>query len=162
MCIMEKNRDVEVGEVAPDFTLEDEDGNPVTLSEHRGETVVLMFYPFDWSGYCTDEHCAMRDVEPDWSDTGARIYGISRDSTYSHKAWKEHLGLNYSLLADMRGEVAKLYGAWNEENYRADRMTVVVDPEGIVRYVRHNHAGLKRDPAEVLEAVRGLVPSLRG
>ncbi len=84
------------------------------------------------------------------------MFGISRDSKYSHRAWKEHLGLTYSLLADLRGDVAKMYGAWNEAAYRADRVTVVVDPGGVVRYVVHNDAGRVRDQDEVLRAVRGI------
>src|SRR5215210_7551617 len=98
--------------------------------------------------------CGLRDRRDDWEGTGARLFGISRDSKYSHRAWKEHLGLTYSLLADLRGDVAKLYGAWNEALYRADRVTVVVDPEGIVRYMIHNDSGTIRDHNEALKAVR--------
>ncbi len=147
-------QDVQAGQPAPDFTLEDENGNRVTLSELRGQPVVLVFYPFDWSGICTREMCSIRDSYGLWQATGARVLGISRDSKYSHRAWKEHLGLGYSLLADLRGDVAKLYGAWNEQACRADRMTVVIDPQGIVRYVIHNDAGTMRDMGEALRAVR--------
>jgi peroxiredoxin len=151
---------VQVGQLAPDFTLEDENGNRITLSELRGQPVVLIFYPFDWSGICTKEMCTIRDNYNLWQATGARVFGISRDSKYSHRAWKEHLGLGYSLLADLRGDVARLYGAWNEQAYRADRMTVVIDPEGIVRYVIHNDAGTMRDMGEALRAVREIASAL--
>lgn len=156
---MPEQNEIRPGQMAPDFTLEDEHERPVQLSKLRGVPVVLMFYPFDWSGLCTQEVCAMRDMGPEWQRVGARVLGISRDSTYSHKAWKEHLGINYSLLADLSGEVASLYGCWNEALHRADRMTVVVDPEGVVRYVIHNHAGLVRDHHEALAAVREMAGS---
>lgn len=149
-----EGRDVEIGQVAPNFTLDYENSNKITLSDFRGETVVLMFYPFDWSGLCTEELCTVRDKQADWSASGARVFGISRDSKYSHKAWKEHLGLDYSLLADLRGDVAKQYGAWNENAYPADRMTLVVDAKGIVGHVVHNDAGTARDQGKILEAVR--------
>jgi peroxiredoxin len=149
-------RDVRVGEVAPDFELDDENGSKVRLSDLRGQPVVLVFYPFDWSGTCTKELCSIRDTSGDWEATGARVFGISRDSKYSHRAWKEHLGLNYSLLADLVGDAAKKYGAWNEGAHRADRMTVVIDPEGIVRYVIHNDSGTMRDHSEALQMVRDM------
>lgn len=148
------NRDVQVGEEAPDFELEDENGQLVKLSDLRGQTVVLIFYPFDWSGTCTKELCNLRDNHGDWAATGAKVFGISRDSRYSHRAWKEHLGLTYSLLADMIGEAAKKYGAWNEPRHRADRVTVVIDANGIVRYVIHNDSATMRDHTEALDTVR--------
>lgn len=159
---MLNQNDVQVGQPAPDFTLKNENGDDVRLSDLRGEPVVLMFYPFDWSGTCTEELCTLRDHEADWTSTGARVFGISRDSIYSHKAWKEHLGLNYSLLADLVGDVAKQYGAWNEVAYRADRMTVVIDPEGIVRYVVHNPSSQVRDQDQILQAVREMTATARG
>jgi peroxiredoxin len=154
-------KEVEVGKPAPDFTLEDENGNKVQLRALRGEPVVLMFYPFDWLGTCTEEMCDMRDRQPAWESTGARIFGVSRDSKYSHKAWKQHLGLSYSLLADLTGDVAKEYGAWNEPAHRADRMTVVIDPQGIVRCVVHNSSAQKRDQDQILQAVRDMVAATK-
>jgi peroxiredoxin len=151
------NQDVQVGQQAPDFILDNENGERVRLSDLRGNPVVLIFYPFDWSGTCTKELCSLRDNYGAWESSGAKVYGISRDSRYSHKAWKEHLGLTYSLLADLVGEAAKKYGAWNENLHRADRMTVVIDPEGIVRYVLHNDSGTMRDHTEALQSVREMV-----
>lgn len=150
------NRDSLVGTQAPDFTLDNENGEKVTLSELRGQPVVLVFYPFDWSGTCTKELCSLRDNYGDWESSGAKVLGISRDSRYSHKAWIDHLTLGYSLLADLVGEAAKKYGAWNEAAHRADRVTVVIDPEGIVRYVLHNDSGTVRDQSQALESVRSM------
>jgi peroxiredoxin len=154
------NLDLQVGQQAPDFTLDNEDGEKVTLSDLRGQPVVLAFYPFDWSGTCTKELCSLRDNHGDWASTGATVYGISRDSKYSHKAWKEHLGLNYSLLADLVGEAAKKYGVWDETRHRADRVTFVIDPEGIVRYVVRDAVTMS-DHAEALQAVRGMAAAGR-
>lgn len=154
-----KSNDIEVGQRAPNFTLEDENGNKVQLNDLRGEPVVLIFYPFDWSDKCTQEMCTVRDKEVDWQSTGARVFGVSRDSRYSHKAWKDQLGLNYSLLADITGDVARQFGAWNENAHRADRMTVVIDSEGIVRYVVHNAAATIRNQEEALQAVRQMISS---
>ncbi|MDQ6693992.1 MAG: redoxin domain-containing protein [Chloroflexota bacterium] len=154
-------KDIEVGQPAPDFTLENQDGTRVQLSQLRGQPVVLLFYPFDWSGTCTSEVCSIRDKQADWESTGARVFGISRDSRYSHKAWRDQLGLSYDLLADLNGEVARQFNAWNESAHRADRVTVVVDPEGTVRYVVHNEAGKARNQDEVLAAVRDMVQTGR-
>jgi len=154
------NLDLQVGQQAPDFTLDDENGEKVTLSDLRGQPVVLVFYPFDWSGTCTKELCNLRDNHGDWASTGATVYGISRDSKYSHKAWKDHLSLNYSLLADLVGEAAKKYGVWDDTRHRADRVTFVIDPESIVRYVVRDAVTMS-DHAEALQAVREMAAAGR-
>ncbi len=161
MGTINSENDVKVGQTAPDFTLDDETGTKITLSELKGQPVVLIFYPFDWSGTCTQEMCSMRDSWGNWEGSGARVFGVSRDSKYSHRAWKEHLGLSHSLLADLTGDTARAYGAWNEPLHRADRMTVVIDPEGIVRYAIHNDGGTARDHNEALEAIRGMTVNSR-
>lgn len=105
------------------------------------------------------ELCGQRDKAPDWTAAGAVVYGISRDSIYSHKAWKDHMGLNYSLLADPVGDVARLYGAWNDAGHHATRTTVVTDPGGIIRYIGYigrNGAGDARDHLGLLQAVRAM------
>jgi peroxiredoxin len=121
---------IEVGQMAPDFTLPNQDREPTTLSELRGKPVVLVFYPFDFSPPCTAEHCEIRDEHKDWVERGATILGISRDSHFVHKAFKDAQHLDYPLLADMKGEVARLYGTWNEDVGVANRLTVVIDADG--------------------------------
>lgn len=140
---------IEVGQQAPDFTLQDEDGNEVTLSDLRGEPVVLMFYVFDFSGICTNELCEVRDDYQSWIDKGAKVFGISRDSRFSHKVFKEQQNLPYSLLADTRGEAAKAFGVWNDATLVAERGTFVIDREGKVVYAMHNKPPDARDHAEV-------------
>lgn len=145
--------DVAVGQEAPDFTARDENNQEVKLSSLRGSPVVLVFYPLDFSGFCTQEMCAIRDDYSAFQEKGAKVFGISRDSVFTHKAFKEKEGLKHSLLADMKGDIAKLYGCWNEAIGIADRMTVVIDKDGIITYVIHNNPGQLRDQKEALAAI---------
>ena len=131
---------LEIGQMAPDFTLNNQDREEITLSDLRGKPVVLVFYPFDFSGVCTAEHCEIRDDHSDWIDQGATVLGISRDSIFTHKAFKEQEKLSYSLLADMKGEVAQQYDTWNADIPAAERLTVVIDAEGNVVYQTKSNA----------------------
>lgn len=145
--------DIAVGQEAPDFTLRNEKNEPVTLSALRGTPVVLVFYPLDFSALCTAEMCAIRDDFSGFQEKGATVFGISRDSVWTHKAFKEKEGLTHSLLADMKGDASRLYGAWNEAAGVAERMTVVIDRAGIVQYVQHNGFGEARDPKQAIAAI---------
>lgn len=140
---------IEVGTQAPDFTLVDESNEKVTLSEMRGTPVILVFYPFDFSGICTAEHCDIRDNYSGWMAKGAKVYGISRDSRFTHAAFKEREGFEHSLLADLKGEVATQYGVWNAAAAAAERATFVIDRDGKVAYAIHNAIPDARDHAEV-------------
>ena len=144
---------IEVGQEAPDFTLRDENNQTVRLSELRGTAVVLVFYPLDFSPVCTTEMCALRDDYVHFEARGAKVFGISRDSVYAHKAFKDSLGLTYSLLADMKGEVARLYGCWNEALGLSERLTVVVGSDGVIRYVTRSEILKPRDHREALAAL---------
>lgn len=146
---------LEIGQEAPDFTLVNEDNEQVTLSELRGSPVVLVFYTFDFSGICTNELCEIRDDYSSWADAGATIYGISRDSRFSHAAFKQAENLSHSLLADLKGEVAQAYGTWNEALGAAERLTVVVDADGKVAYAQQNPIPEARDHSDVLAAIQG-------
>ena len=144
---------IEVGREAPEFTLRDEDNQQVRLSELRSTPVVLVFYPLDFSPVCSAEMCAYRDDHSQFEAKGARVFGISRDSVYAHKAFKDSLGLTYSLLADMKGEVARLYGCWNEALGLSERLTVVVGSDGVIRYVTRSEILKPRDHREALAAL---------
>ena len=144
---------VDVGQEAPDFTLRDENNQEVKLSALRGAPVVLVFYPLDFSPLCTNELCGIRDDYNAFEAKGAKVFGISRDSTWTHKAFIEKQGLKHSLLADMKGEVARLYGCWNEAVGLAERLTVVIDRGGVVRYVTHNALAQARDHKEAIAAL---------
>ena len=146
---------LEIGQGAPDFTLVNEDNEQVTLSELRGSPVVLVFYTFDFSGICTNELCEIRDDYSGWADAGATIFGISRDSRFSHAAFKQAENLSHSLLADLKGEVAQAYGTWNEALGAAERLTVVVDANGNIAYAQQNPIPEARDHSDVLSAIQG-------
>jgi peroxiredoxin len=123
-----------VGQEAPDFTLRDQDGQKVTLSEQRGQTIVLVFYPLDWSPGCTDQLNLYQDARGQFGD--ATMYGISVDSAFSHKAFQQHLGIEFSLLADFepKGEVARKYDMYMEKHGTNERGFVVIDPDGKVKH----------------------------
>ena len=125
-----------VGHQAPDFTLRDQDGKKVTLSELRGRMIVLVFYPLDWSPGCTDQLNIYQEVLGDFRSQGADLYGISVDSAFSHRAFREHLGLEFPLLADFepKGEVAARYGMYIAERGHNERGFVVIDADGTVKH----------------------------
>ena len=144
---------IAVGQDAPDFTLLNESSEEVTLSSHRGSPVVLVFYPLDFSGVCTTEHCDIRDNHQGWLDAGAVVYGISRDSRFTHAAFKAQERLPYSLLQDMQGEVAQQYDTWNADAGIATRLTVVINREGKVVYTTSSEVPTPRDHSEVAAAI---------
>ena len=147
-------KEVQVGETAPDFTLKDQDGNPVTLSGLRGKTVVLAFYPFDWSPVCTNENCALTQDLPQFAGKETELFGVSCDSRFSHKAWREKLGLKHSLLSDQKREVAKKYGLYIEDYNCSKRATVVVDKSGKVVFKKVQEIKVARSNQEILGAIR--------
>ncbi|MDA0364577.1 MAG: peroxiredoxin [Chloroflexi bacterium] len=145
---------IAVGQDAPDFTLRDENAQGVALSSFRGSPVVLVFYAFDFSGICTAEHCDIRDNYSSWMDHGAKVFGISRDSVFAHKAFKEREGFQHSLLADVTGEVATKYDTWNAAVGAAERATIVIDRDGKVAYYTKNAIPNARDHSEVAQHIK--------
>jgi peroxiredoxin len=127
---------IEPGSPAPDFTLRDQDGNQVSLRDYRGRTVVLVFYPSDFSPVCTDQLSVYQEVLPQLEEAGAELVGISVDGAFCHKAFREHQGLTIPLLADFhpKGEVAKAYGVWSEQYGVSGRALVMVGPDGAVEW----------------------------
>jgi thioredoxin-dependent peroxiredoxin len=125
-----------VGDEAPDFELEGTDG-PFKLSDHRGERVVLLFYPGDDTPVCTRQFCSYRDRAEDMGSLQATVVGISSQSVGSHESFAAKHGLNVPLLADVDRRVAKAYGAVTPVG-TTSRAVVIVDEQGIVRH-RHDH-----------------------
>jgi peroxiredoxin len=127
---------IEPGSPAPDFSLADQDGNRVSLSDLRGETVVLVFYPADFSPVCTDQLSVYQEVLGELEAQGVVLLGISVDGAFCHKAFQQHLNTTIPLLADFhpKGEVAKAYGVWSEEYGVASRSLVMVGPDGVVQW----------------------------
>lgn len=127
---------IEPGSKAPDFTLPDQDGNKVSLSDFVGRRVVLAFYPADFSPVCNDQLSIYQEVLGDIRDRGAELVGISTDGVFCHKAFAEKLGLEIPLLSDFhpQGEVAAAYGALIPERGHSNRSLVLVDGDGTVAW----------------------------
>jgi peroxiredoxin (alkyl hydroperoxide reductase subunit C) len=122
---------VESGSPAPDFSLTAQDGQQVSLEDLRGQTSVLVFYPLDFSPLCTDQLNVYNEVLDDLERLGAKLYGVSVDSAYCHKAFQSELGIRIPLLADFhpKGAVAKAYGVYDERWGSATRSLVMIDPD---------------------------------
>jgi peroxiredoxin Q/BCP len=145
-----------VGEPAPDFEL-DGTGGSFKLSDHRGERVVLLFYPGDNTMVCTKQFCSYRDRPDDFAALGATVVGISAQSVASHQGFIEGNHLTVPLLADEGGAVAKLYGAWGGP-LKTKRAVIVIDEEGVVRH-RHDHMlGLDYQSVDDLRAALEALP----
>ncbi|HEX2233846.1 MAG TPA: redoxin domain-containing protein [Thermoleophilaceae bacterium] len=127
---------IEPGSAAPDFTLPDQDGDEVSLADFRGQTVVLAFYPADFSPVCTDQLNVYQEVLGELEERGVTLVGVSVDSAWTHKAFQGHLGVTIPLLADFhpKGEVAQAYGAYNEKRGVAKRALVMIGPDGAVQW----------------------------
>ena len=147
-----------VGQAAPDFELANQFGEPVRLSELRGRNVVLVFFPFAFSGICTGELCEIRDNLALFEDADAAVLGISVDSKFAQRAYAEKEGYSFDLLADFwpHGAVAQRYGVFDPDSGMAKRGTFIIDEHGTVRYVVVNPRGQARDFTEYRAALAGL------
>jgi mycoredoxin-dependent peroxiredoxin len=126
---------IEVGREAPDFTLKDQGGNDVTLSSFRGEqNVVLVFYPFTFTGVCEGELCSLRDDLSQFETSSAQVLAVSCDSRFAQQQWAKAQGFTFPVLSDFwpHGEVARAYGVFNEQLGCANRATFVIDKHGVV------------------------------
>jgi len=128
---------IEVGDLAPDFELMDQDRTPVRLSSFRGsKSVVVVFYPLAFTGVCQGEMCAIRDSIEDFSSADVQVLAISVDSGPVHAKWAAEQGYTFPLLADFwpHGEVARSYGVLQEDIGLALRGTFIVDKQGVVAF----------------------------
>jgi len=148
---------VEVGAKAPEFTLKNQNNEKVSLSSvYEAKPVLLVFYPFAFSGICTGELCQLRD---DFSAfEGVTVLGVSVDTPYSLKVWAEREGYQFPLLSDFwpHGAVAQLYGVFNEKAGMATRGTFLIDTEGVVRFAEVNQPGEARDQSTWKKAIASL------
>lgn len=132
---------VEPGQPAPDFTLPNQHGENVTLSELKGAPVVLYFYPRDDTPGCTREACAFRDARTQYEEAGAHVIGVSPDTPQSHQKFAQKYDLPFTLVSDPEHQVCEQYGVWKEKNLYGkksmgvERSTFVIDRDGIVRKV---------------------------
>jgi mycoredoxin-dependent peroxiredoxin len=138
----------QVGSEAPDFTLRNQNNEEVTLSEFRGkQNVLVVFYPFAFSGICTGELCAVRDDIGSFQNDDVQVLAISVDHPFTLKAWSQAQSYDFPLLADFwpHGAVAQAYGVFEENRGMSLRGTFLVDRSGIVRFAEVNQPGEARD-----------------
>jgi mycoredoxin-dependent peroxiredoxin len=148
-----------VGSVAPDFSLRDQFGQDVRLSEFRGrKAVALVFYPFAFSGVCTGEMAGIRQRLASFLTFDTEIVAISCDPVYALRAWADQDGLNFPLLSDFwpHGEVSRAYGVFDEVRGAPRRSSYTVDKEGIVRWAVHNANPDGRDLDEHVARLQAL------
>lgn len=155
---------IQVGQIAPDFTLFASDKREITLSELRGSNVLLLFFPLAFTSTCTEELCSVRDNIKQYESFKAQPVGISTDSLFSLARYKEEQQLNFPLLSDYNKEVSETYGALYESwgfGYRGitKRAAFVIDKEGIVRYAEVlENASEQPDFSAIKESLTTLAP----
>ncbi len=129
---------LEVGTKAPDFKLPDQNGTIHSLSEYKGQKIVLYFYPKDNTAGCTKQACSFGELYPQFREKGAVVLGVSKDSVSSHKKFEEKYGLPFTLLSDTELEVIKAYDVWKEKNNYGKvsmgvvRTTYLIDEKGVI------------------------------
>lgn len=147
--------EVKVGDVAPDFTLPNQSGEMFRLADLIGKkSIVLYFYPKDFSRGCTAEACAFRDSYEAFKDAGAEVIGVSSQSVVSHSKFASLYRLPFILLSDEDGKVRKLYGVPSTLGLLPGRVTYVIDKKGMVRYVFNSQLNATRHMEEALKIVR--------
>jgi peroxiredoxin Q/BCP len=133
--------ELKVGQKAPDFTVMNDNGEKVKLSDFKGKKVVLYFYPKDDTPGCTKEACAFRDGISEMKKKGAVVLGVSADSVESHKKFKSKFDLNFPLLADTDKKIIEGYGVWKEKSMYGkkymgiERTTFVIDEQGKISHI---------------------------
>ncbi len=150
---------IEVGQEAPDFTLPNQHGESVTLSQYRGsKNVVLVFYPWAFTGVCTGELCSIRDRMGDFDNDDTVTLAVSCDTKFSLRVFAEQEGYKFQLLADHwpHGAAAQAYGVFVGAKGAAKRGTFIIDKAGVVRWIVINEIGDARDPDEYERVLSGL------
>lgn len=150
---------LEIGQAAPDFELTNQHGEKISLASFKGkQNVVLVFYPFAFSGTCTGELCALRDDISVFQNDDVQLIGIACDPMYAARAFAEAEGYTFPILADFwpHGEVSKLYGVFFEERGFSTRGTFIIDKAGILRWQIVNGPGEARNIADYKAALAQL------
>ena len=150
---------LDVGAEAPDFTLKDQNNQEIRLGDFRGrKAVLLVFYPFTFTGVCEGELCAIRDDYSEFEKAGVQVLACSCDTRFAQAQWAAQQGYQFPVLSDFwpHGEVAKAYGVFLEKRGMAVRGTFLVDKAGIVRFAEVNGPGEARDQSGWRTAVAAL------
>ncbi len=146
---------VQVGDVAPDFTLPNQSGEPISLHDLRGKNVVLYFYPKDNTTGCTAQACAFRDQYEVFKEVGAEVIGVSSDSQELHQQFAAQYRLPFTLLSDVGGKVRKRYGA-TTMGVMPGRVTYVIDKNGVVRHMFSSAFNAQQHITEAMQALQAL------
>ncbi|MBP8250828.1 MAG: redoxin domain-containing protein [Herpetosiphon sp.] len=147
---------LQVGDVAPQWTLAATDGSNISLADFHGKkNVVLLFYPLDFSPVCSLQLPAYQARKSEFDRRESEIFGISTDSKWSHKAFSEQLGLEYQLLSDYQRTVSEAYGVLRPEGF-TNRAVFVIDKEGIIRHIDVTNPGEQPDQNEVINVLQTL------
>ena len=146
------------GEQAPDFELVATDGQRIALRDFRGSPVILAFYPADWSPVCGDQVSLYNEVLPEFERYGARLLGISVDSKWSHRAYGESKKLRFPLLADFepKGEVARRYDVYYDQDGTSERALFVIDAAGVIRWRYVSPIDVNPGADGILEALEAM------
>ena len=148
---------IDVGDPAPDLSMETHCGEQVSLSDYRGKhPVVVFFYPKDGTPVCTKEACSFRDAYEDFIEAGAVVIGISRDALSRHRSFAKKYRLPFLLVSDHNGEARRAFGVPTTMKVFPGRVTYVIDREGIVRHVFSSQLAVERHVEEALQVVRRL------
>ena len=149
---------IQVGDIAPEFSLPNQQGETISLQQFRGQKpVVVYFYPKDDTPGCTLESCTFRDSYADFQDLGAVVLGISSDSPESHQKFAQKYNLPFPLLSDRGSQVRRAYGVPTTLGLLPGRVTYVIDQGGIVRHVFNSQFNAKAHVTEALAVVKSLV-----
>ncbi len=149
---------LKAGTPAPGFALPTTPDQKLSLSELRGKPVVLVFYPADWSPVCSDQLGLYNELRPEFAEFDAQIVGISVDGIWCHLAFSKDRKLHIPLLADFepKGEVARMYGVYNEKIGEADRALFVIDSEGVIRWSYVSPIGINPGADGILKALESI------
>ena len=148
--------ELKIGDLAPEFSLIDDHGLPVSLKDYRGKSiVVLYFYPKDFTPGCTTEACSFRDDYKLYQEKGAIVIGVSLDSVESHTKFSEKYSLPFAILSDRSKEVAKTYGVLGTGGFLTKRVTFIIDKNGRIAHI-FPKVDVKKHSEEVLRAIEQL------
>jgi len=148
-----------VGDIAPDFTLNNQDKKEIKLSDFRGKkNVVLVWYPLDWSPTCTNEHACFVNEMKSFENLDAEVLGVSVDSVWSHKAYADKMNIKYSLLADFhpRGAMSEKYGVYLADKGITGRAIAIVNKDGKVAWFKNYDIPVVPDVKEVAAALQNV------
>ncbi|PKM57520.1 MAG: thioredoxin-dependent thiol peroxidase [Firmicutes bacterium HGW-Firmicutes-3] len=147
---------LEIGIKAPEFTLQNQDGKKVSLTDYLGKKVILYFYPKDDTPGCTSQACGFTQLYPDFKEKGAEIIGISKDTVKSHKKFADKYNLTFTLLADTETKVVEAYDVWKEKSMYGKkymgivRTTYLIDEEGMI-IKAFDQVNAAKNPEEMLD-----------